>query len=443
MKKYNLSAEETVKFLYRGKIKRVKEEDIYSFYKNPSKIEIEYFREHFVDKSKYEISWEEIEETEKRLGVYLPKILREYYHECGDLDINTSFSELFKLEDIEFSHNWLREDLKEDEYSEEEIKKDLEKIDNFLIFWCENQGIWNAGIKKEDLDLENPPIYMTTNDDLYSWAKITNDIETFIIFQIIDNISASDFYNKEIENEDLKDILLDEKISLEEIRMSNFLSSNKKIKCSSYADYDNDKIYFFILENDMIKKTYLVKPKEKKVDYSINEKIDNGLLIELGNIIANGDNEVINQLKYSFDNIRKYLIENKEFIYMEKDIDNMSNSEIKFVKFYILSQILEKNGYLYYLDWKCELEDFKMIENLLKNISNDYSLDNIEFDEDDDITTWSEIFDEEFKSKNILLASFDLDSDTYGVFLISYKEFEKIEKLLKNSDLRIDFTKNL
>lgn len=443
MKKYNLSAEETVKFLYRGKIKRVKEEDIYSFYKNPSKIEIEYFREHFVDKSKYEISWEEIEETEKRLGVYLPKILREYYHECGDLDVNTSFSELFKLEDIEFSHNWLREDLKEDEYSEEEIKKDLEKIDNFLIFWCENQGVWNAGIKKEDLDLENPPIYMTTNDDLYSWAKITNDIETFIIFQIIDNISASDFYNKEIENEDLKDILLDEKISLEEIRMSNFLSSNKKIKCSSYADYDNDKIYFFILENDMIKKTYLVKPKEKKVDYSINEKIDNGLLIELGNIIANGDNEVINQLKYSFDNIRKYLIENKEFIYMEKDIDNMSNSEIKFVKFYILSQILEKNGYLYYLDWKCDLEDFKMIENLLKNISNDYSLDNIEFDEDDDITTWSEIFDEEFKSKNILLASFDLDSDTYGVFLISYKEFEKIEKLLKNSDLRIDFTKNL
>lgn len=443
MKKYNLSAEEMVKFLYRGKIKRVKEEDIYSFYKNPSKIEIEYFREHFVDKSKYEISWEEIEETEKRLGVFLPKILREYYHECGDLDINTSFSELFKLEDIEFSHNWLREDLEEDEYSEEEIKKELEKIDNFLIFWCENQGVWNAGIKKEDLELENPPIYITTNDDLYSWAKITNDIETFIIFQIIDNINDSDFYNEEIEKEDLKDILLDKKISLEEIRMSNFLSSNKKIKCSSYADYDNDKIYFFILENDMIKKAYLVKPKEKKVDYGINEKIDNGLLIELGNIISNGDNEVINQLKCSFDNIRKYLIENKEFIYMEKDIDNMSNSEIKFVKFYILSQILEKNGYLYYLDWKCELEDFKMIENLLKNISNDYSLDNIEFDEDDDITTWSEIFDEEFKSKNILLASFDLDSDTYGVFLISYKEFERIEKLLKNSGLRIDFTKNL
>ncbi|WP_027129111.1 DUF6630 family protein [Fusobacterium perfoetens] len=443
MKKYNLSAEEMVKFLYRGKIKRVKEEDIYSFYKNPSKIEIEYFKEHFVDKSKYKISWEEIEETEKRLGVFLPKILREYYHECGDLDINTSFSELFKLEDIEFSHNWLREDLEEDEYSEEEIKKELEKIDNFLIFWCENQGVWNAGIKKEDLELENPPIYITTNDDLYSWAKITNDIETFIIFQIIDNINDSDFYNEEIEKEDLKDILLDEKISLEEIRMSNFLSSNKKIKCSSYADYDNDKIYFFILENNMIKKAYLVKPKEKKVDYGINEKIDNGLLIELGNIISNGDNEVINQLKCSFDNIRKYLIENKEFIYMEKDIDNMSNSEIKFVKFYILSQILEKNGYLYYLDWKCELEDFKMIENLLKNISNDYSLDNIEFDEDDDITTWSEIFDEEFKSKNILLASFDLDSDTYGVFLISYKEFERIEKLLKNSGLRIDFTKNL
>ena len=213
MKKYNISAEETVKFLYRGKINRIKEKDIYSFSKNPTETEITYFKEFFISKNKYKISWDDIENTEKRLGITLPDTLREYYHECGDLDINNCFSEILNLEEIGFSYTWLREDLESDEFSNNEIETNLKKTDNFLIFWTENQGVWNAGIKKEDLCLENPPVYMTTNDDLYCWEKVTNDTDTFIIFQVVENIPSSNFYMKEIKKEDLKEILLDEKIS--------------------------------------------------------------------------------------------------------------------------------------------------------------------------------------------------------------------------------------
>ena len=30
---------------------------------------------------------------------------------------------------------------------------------NYLLFWCENQGCWYAGIKAEFMAHPNPPVY--------------------------------------------------------------------------------------------------------------------------------------------------------------------------------------------------------------------------------------------------------------------------------------------
>ena len=168
MEKYNLSPEETVKFLYRGRIHRVKENDIYSIIKNPTEKEIKYFNEMFLSKNKYVISYEEIEQAEKTLGITLPKVLKNYYHECGDLNINQCFSYLLMPDDLGFSHQWERENLEEDDIPQNEIDNILAKIPNIFIFWCENQGVWLAGINEKDLNSENPPIYISTNDDLYT-----------------------------------------------------------------------------------------------------------------------------------------------------------------------------------------------------------------------------------------------------------------------------------
>ena len=115
------------------------------------------------------------------------------------------------MEDTYFSHDGLREFLEDNEYSEEQIEKILQKTENILIFWCENQGIWNAGIKEEDLSLKNPPIYMSTNDDLYSWEKVTEDIDTFIISQVIDNIESTEIYTEIVEGEEIENILSEKK----------------------------------------------------------------------------------------------------------------------------------------------------------------------------------------------------------------------------------------
>ena len=213
MEKYNLSAEKTVKFLYRGKINRFKDnKGVFTDNSSKEKFGSNFLQKYFsLSKNKYVISWEEINRTEIKKRITLPRVLKDYYHECGDLDINTACSELFKLEDTYFSHDGLREFLEDDEYSEEQIEKILQKTENILIFWCENQGIWNAGIKKEDLSLKNPPIYMSTNDDLYSWEKVTEDIDTFIISQVIDNIESTEIYTEIVEGEEIENILSEKK----------------------------------------------------------------------------------------------------------------------------------------------------------------------------------------------------------------------------------------
>ena len=260
MERYNLSAEHIVKLLYRKENNRVNITNTDTFFNNPIVEKV------FINKGSYKISWEQIYKNEIRLKTDLPRVLKRYYHECGDFDINSCFSEILNLEDIEFSHNWLKEQLEDDDYSQEEIEKILKETDNFLIFWTENQGIWNAGIKKEDLSLENPPVYMTTNDDLYTWKKVTDDIDTFILLQIIDNLSDSKFYFLTFDSEQINSILSDKKILKESLIKNAFEIKDRKIKLSTYTEYDytQDRVYIFKVNNDEFEKCWLIKPKVKR-----------------------------------------------------------------------------------------------------------------------------------------------------------------------------------
>ena len=121
MERYNLSAEHIVKLLYRKENNRVNITNTDTFFNNPIVEKV------FINKGSYKISWEQINRIEIRLKIALPRVLKRYYHECGDFDINSCFSEILNLEDIEFSHNWLKEQLEDDDYSQEEIEKILKE----------------------------------------------------------------------------------------------------------------------------------------------------------------------------------------------------------------------------------------------------------------------------------------------------------------------------
>lgn len=436
MERYNLSAEHLVKLLYRKKINRVTTtSNSENFFNSPVFTKV--FGNNSVNNN-YKISWEEINRTEIRLKTNFPMVLRRYYHECGDLDINSCFSSILNLDEIGFSHTWEREALKDDGVSNDEIEKALEKTHNFLIFWTENQGVWNAGIKKEDLALENPPVYMTTNDDLYSWEKVTDDIDTFIILQILDNLESSGFYFFTFDSEQIDFLLLDKKISKDELLKNPFKIKDRNLKFPTYLNYDygGDKIYIFQVKDDKFEKCLLIKPCVEKE----NTSYAGGILLKIAGILSFNDREVIKKLEIIFEDFRNYLREDSNFRYIDDEIKALSDKEKIELKVMALVLLLSERGYICYLDWKCELDDFAMLSDAMKKVGIDeniYNIEDLNLDEDDDIEIWCEKFNREFAKKDVLVGNIDTNSDSYFIFPITKQKLNQVRELGKKIGLKI------
>lgn len=365
-------------------------------------------------------------------------VLRRYYHECGDLDINSCFSSILNLDEIGFSHTWEREALKDDGVSNDEIEKALEKTHNFLIFWTENQGVWNAGIKKEDLALKNPPVYMTTNDDLYSWEKVTDDIDTFIILQILDNLESSGFYFFTFDSEQIDFLLLDKKISKDELLKNPFKIKDRNLKFPTYLNYDygGDKIYIFQVKDDKFEKCLLIKPCVEKE----NTSYAGGILLKIAGILSFNDREVIKKLEIIFEDFRNYLRKDSNFRYIDDEIKALSDKEKIELKVMALALLLSERGYICYLDWKCELDDFAMLSDAMKKVGIDeniYNIEDLNLDEDDDIEIWCEKFNREFAKKDVLVGNIDTNSDSYFIFPITKQKLNQVRELGKKIGLKI------
>ena len=442
MERYNLSAEHIVKLLYRKKINRVTTTDAGNFFNSTV------FTKVFGNNSSnnnYKISWEEINRTEIRLKANFPRVLRRYYHECGDLDINSCFSSILNLDEIGFSHTWEREALEDDGISNDEIEKALKQTDNFLIFWTENQGVWNAGIKKEDLALENPPVYMTTNDDLYSWEKVTDDIDTFILLQVLDNLQSSGFYFLTFDRKQIDFLLLDKKISKEELLKNPFEIKERNLKFPTYSiyDYEGDKIYIFQVKDNKFEKCLLIKPSVKKDETSYADEI----LLKIAGILSVNDREILKKLELILEDFNSYLRNDINFRYFDDEINALSDKgkiKLKKIELKIVAMILllSESGYICYLDWKCELEDFRMISDVMKKVGIDDNFCNIEdlnLDEDDDIEVWSEEFNKVFGKEDIFIGNIDTSSDSYSIFPVNKANLEKLRELGNKIGMKIDF----
>jgi hypothetical protein len=108
----------------------------------------------------------EILALENKLEVTLPAKLKEYYLELGkEENLNYSFNQLLKPQDeVDFSD------------------------DGYLVIYEENQVVAFWGIKKEDLKLDNPPIYGNYNTiEKSDWEIETQTTELFFLFMAVFN----------------------------------------------------------------------------------------------------------------------------------------------------------------------------------------------------------------------------------------------------------------
>jgi hypothetical protein len=82
-------------------------------------------------------------QNENRLGIKLPKILREYYLQLGNhTELNQSHNYLVLPQELQFQNN------------------------DFLGFYSENQFVVLWALKKSDLDLDNPPVYAIFDEEI-------------------------------------------------------------------------------------------------------------------------------------------------------------------------------------------------------------------------------------------------------------------------------------
>src|SRR5689334_21305270 len=102
---------------------------------------------------------------EKQLNIVLPAKLREYYLTLGKNEaVNNSYNRLLQPGQIKFS-------------------------DEYLIFYEENQGVVNWGIKKEDLHQPDPPVYGGYTDDkgILNWYLELPATETSLLMLAVYN----------------------------------------------------------------------------------------------------------------------------------------------------------------------------------------------------------------------------------------------------------------
>lgn len=152
---------------------------------------------------------EEILEAEKRLGILLPQTYKDFLVAYGKDEVNTYYNSLMKPQEIYSSYEVIEEMLEEEWKPEfqEAVEKDQEAeyaeneyfqlwqmpmerwntiTDNYILIWYENQGVWSAGYRKKDLldGVEDPPVYISTEDDYITYSKCSGNTEEFLVMML-------------------------------------------------------------------------------------------------------------------------------------------------------------------------------------------------------------------------------------------------------------------
>lgn len=128
-------------------------------------------------------SLSQIQEAEKRIGITFPEAYKSYLLSYGQNSINNIFNRINALEETLCSYDCIEEVI-EDYPSFGQLPKEQwhTLAENYVLIWCENQGVWNAGYLKKDVaeGVLDPPVYISTNDDFITFEKGWENTDAFL-----------------------------------------------------------------------------------------------------------------------------------------------------------------------------------------------------------------------------------------------------------------------
>lgn len=157
-------------------------------------------------------------------------------------------------------------------------------------------------------------------------------------------------------------------------------------------------------------------------------------VLEIAGIISSNNERLCENIELSLADPAKYFEENAER-FGERCID-VKTADRDTLHWISLVDELSECGFLFGVDYKCELEDFLWALEQLKSfglISKEIS--ELEFGENDDPVVWGRQINNACGGACVCWV--DIDSDSYELIIVTDEVYEKISRTAENSGHRI------
>ncbi len=159
-------------------------------------------------------------------------------------------------------------------------------------------------------------------------------------------------------------------------------------------------------------------------------------LIEIGRIISDGDEAVLEELTACAADPAAYFAAHEEQ-YRERAIDSPEEPDL--IRWIGMVDILEARNFVCERDWKDEKEDFFYFFSNLAGIRRlQLEMDPDWLDEDGDIEQWCGILDEKWSSRQCCAAAIGIDSDSFVLFPCTLAQLERLRGLAETTDYSIE-----
>lgn len=203
---------------------------------------------------------QEIQAAEQTVGASLPPVYRSFLMTYGKDSVNTALHSINAPDEIWTTYQVIKEELEgdwapefeesvqtggQDEYVDNEyfslwqlpVERWGEITANYVLIWCENQGVWNAGYLLQDLldGKTDPPVYISTEDDFITFQKWEDNTELFLVNILFE--AAYEYGERYTNASEIKSVLAAANIDLEQLRASG--------RIGTCMDTSENMLYFY------------------------------------------------------------------------------------------------------------------------------------------------------------------------------------------------------
>lgn len=164
-------------------------------------------------------------------------------------------------------------------------------------------------------------------------------------------------------------------------------------------------------------------------------------LLEIVRIVSFDDEDLLESAQKCVDDTMEYY---NEHIAEYEERGLSEEDDISLLQWIGCIDLLLSEEYACECDWKGDRDEFISEIAALQGLEYlPVRINNIWFNDLHDIPRWCEKLDEKWKKADCAMAAFDIDSDSYVMFICRKTDLEKLSTLADHLGYRIDYAKNM